>query len=695
MKKQANIHPLAWAAGLCLTLAGVQALAQSAADKPNAAPADTGKTAATEKLQPVVVTGNPLGQPEVARAYQVLDDEALTLRRGATLGDTLDGLAGVGATAFGPNSSRPTLRGLDGDRVRLLNNSGASVDASSLSFDHAVPVDPLVVQRIEVLRGPAALQYGGNAIGGVVNTLDNRIPRLGQPGLSGAAELRLGGAANERGAAVVLDGGGRGFAWHADLSGRRTDDQRAPRFSVTDDEGNTSRGTRVRNSSAEGHSAALGGSLLWGDGHAGLSYDDYRNDYGVTVEPDVRIHMQRQRLTAAGEWRNLAGPLRQLQWQFSRSRYEHQEIEGSGAVGTTFRSTGNQARVEARHAPLGLLDGMVGAQWEDSDFRVEGEEALVPTTRTRSLGLFVIEQMKLGAWTWQGGLRSDSVRLRADESERFGPARDRRFKPGSASLSLAYALSPRWSLQLQGSHSERAPSFYELFADGVHVASGAYERGDATLGLEKARTGELGLVWQDGPGRDASRWSLQLFQTRFSNFIALEATGETALHEHEGEEAHEVPVYQYRGVRARMHGVEIEGQQRLPTLAGWALQAQARLDWVRGSNRSTGEALPRLSPLRVGLGLEGRRGPWLVALDWRGAARQNRVPALDTATPGYGILRLSLARRLDWGSTDALWFLKLDNLGNTLAYNASSIATIRGLAPQAGRSVATGLQLRF
>lgn len=664
-------------------LVALPAWAEAGADAP---------TPRKEKLEAVVVTGNPLGLRDLVAPVQQLSGEGLVLKRGASLGDTLDGLAGVGSTYFGPNSNRPTLRGLDGDRVRMLSNSGSSVDASSLSFDHALPIDPLVLTRIEVLRGAAALQYGGNAIGGVVNALDNRIPRLAQPGLNGAAEVRLGGAANERGGAVVLDGGTRQFAWHADASDRRADDQRVPRFSSEDGSS-----THVRNSDSHSRSGALGGSLLFSQGYAGVSVEDYHNDYGVTVEPDVRIQMQRQRLATAGEWRAPLPGLARLQWQFASSRYKHQEVEGSGEVGTVFSSRGKDARIEAQHTALetglGSMQGVLGWQWENSDFSALGEEALVPATTTRNGALFLIETLKSGAWTWQAGARGErvSVSNTGGDEDKFGLPQTKRFSPKSLSLSGSVALGHGFSLASSASGSERAPTFYELFANGVHVASGAYERGNANLGLEKARAVDLGLHWQQGD----ARWSVQVYQTRFANYIALDASGVQIPEVGEDGQTELIPEYLYRGVPARLRGLELEGRQPLPAVAGWALTLGTQLDLVRGSNRATGEALPRLAPVKASISLEAQRGPWLVQAELRGALRQDRVPALDTPTAGYGILKLNVARHFELGGMDALWYLKLDNLGNKLAYSASSIATIRDLTPLAGRSLFTGVQLRF
>lgn len=183
----------------------------------------------------VLVTASPLGRAAATQPASVLTGDSLVLRRAATLGQTLDGLPGVATSGFGPNSNRPVIRGLDGDRIRLLDNGGVSSDASNLSFDHAVALDPLVLERVEVLRGPSALLYGGNATGGVVNAIDNRIPRAPAPGLAARAELRGGGAAQERTAALVLDAGAGRLAWHADVFGRHAEDLRTPLYAPLED----------------------------------------------------------------------------------------------------------------------------------------------------------------------------------------------------------------------------------------------------------------------------------------------------------------------------------------------------------------------------------------------------------------------------------------------------------------------------
>jgi iron complex outermembrane receptor protein len=644
-----------------------------------------------ESLDKVVVTGNPLKSQVLAQPSDSLGGDQLVLTRAANLGDTLQGLPGVSATNFGPNASRPSIRGLDGDRVRILNNSGASVDASNLSFDHGVAIDPLVIDRVEVLRGAAALLYGGNAVGGVVNTLDNRIPRTFINGLSGAAEVRLGGPSNDRGGAIVLDGGGgrsnAGWGWHADLSGRDAGDQRAPRFASPTDDGSESR-TSVRNSAAHNHSASLGGSVFFQGGHAGVSVDDFRTTYGTTVEDAAKIQMKRQRIATAGEWSAEDGPVRHLSWQLSRNRYEHSEIE-NGQIGTTFKSTGTDGRVEMTHAPIGNLHGVVGLQWERLDFSALGEEAFVPSTLTRNTGLFVLEQYRLGDLQLSAGARHEQVRVHSDgdtdtSDGRFGAPQQRSFSPTSLAFSGVYPLASGWSLSANLNRTQRAPAYYELFANGLHLATDAFERGDATLGLERSRGADVGLKWEG----ERSHAHINVYETRFSNYIALQANGQSVTNPDDGRQ---LPVYVFRGVPARLRGVELEGRWQATPL--WALLGQ--FDAVRGENTQTGEPLPRLAPRRAMLGVEAQQGPWSARVEWRLAARQDRVDAFDRPTAGYGTVNASLARQLKLGELDGLWYLRLTNLGNKLAYNATAVPTIRDLSPQAGRAVMTGVQVRF
>ena len=343
----------ALAIALSASFAPVLHAQQAAPESAAAAPAPPKVTTLNE----VVVTGNPLRSTELAAPVSVLSGDELVLRRAGTLGETLNGLPGVSSSYFGPNANRPVIRGLDGDRVRVLSNAGASLDASSLSFDHAVPIDPLVVERIEVLRGPGALLYGGSAVGGVVNALDNRIPKEALNGISGAAEVRFGGAERERGGAALVEAGNGRFAIHADVFGRETSNLKVPRYTPVEGGVALDPTERIRNSAARSRGGALGGSLTFERGYLGLSADTYDSRYGVVAVPDVLIRMKRDHVGVAGELRDIDGAIRTLRVQFNDTRYRHdvqdlRDRSARRAGARTDRAAARPARCAGRRLRL-------------------------------------------------------------------------------------------------------------------------------------------------------------------------------------------------------------------------------------------------------------------------------------------------------------------------------------------------------
>ncbi|RZU02541.1 TonB-dependent receptor [Rivibacter subsaxonicus] len=651
--------------------------------------------AAAATLAPVLVTGNPLAADALATPASVLTGTELVLRRGSTLGDTLGSLPGVSSSYFGPNANRPVIRGFDGDRIRVLNNAGASLDASSLSFDHAVPLDPLLVTRLEVLRGPAALLYGGSAVGGVVNAIDNRIPREPQPGVSGVAEARGGGAARERAAVGAVDAGGEGFALHADAFARRTDDLRTPDYKRPDGAGGFTRENRIINSTSEGRGGALGGSWVGSRGYLGLAWDSYRNDYGVVAEEDILIKMQRDKLALAGEYRFNDGFVRKISGRVQRTDYQHEEVEGTGEVGTTFENKGTDSRFELEHAAIGALKGVIGLQTEDSDFSALGDEAFVPSTGTRQFAGFVFEELGVGEAKISFGGRIERTTVDsagdADPAEpKFGDPQSRRFTTGSAALGGLWPLAGGWQASANLAYTERAPTLYELYANGVHAATGTFERGSLDQHKERGSNLDLGLQWSTSPH---SSVKASLFASDFSNYIALLATGEPDFIDADSGES--FPVYAFQGVRARFVGGELEARWRLLD-AGRTLDLDGQLDWVRADNRTSGEPLPRIAPLRAALGASwGFAEDWLLRGEVRHAARQSRVPSDDVATPSYTLLNLALSKSFGLGGAAGLAYLKLDNLTDELAFNASTIGTVRPLAPLGGRALSAGLRLSF
>lgn len=698
-------HRRAVSAAVLLAL-GAPALAQTAPAGPAAAAADA--------LPVITVTGNPLGVADAVAPTTVLSGDALTLRSGTTLGETLDGSPGVASTYFGPNAGRPIIRGLDGDRIRVLGNSGAPLDASALSYDHAVPAEPLVAERIEVLRGPGALLYGGSAVGGVVNVIDNRIPTEPLQGVSGRAEVNASSGNGGRSGAAVVEGGNGRIGLHLDVFDRRTDDVRVPTAIECEKTGVPVLAHRICNSASETRGGAVGGTLFFDRGYIGASASTWRSDYGTVAEDDVTIGMRQNRQALEGFWRVDGPVLRSLKAQFGHTDYTHTEFEGPDP-GTTFTHNGNDLRLEARHAPVtgawGTLDGVIGLQAESSRFGANGDEAFAPYSASRSRALFVHEELTQPWGRLSFGARTESVRV-----ESFGNPDVPRFVPGSRSFNpFSYAggarvdLNPEWKLTANLAHTERAPKDYELFANGPHVATAAWETGDATLSKERSNSLDLGTEW----ARGANRFAVNGFVSRFSNYIGLMGTGNSygadgelnpvdadgdGVADGSGEDIFREQAY--RGVRARFTGLEASGNVRLLDGAS-KLDLGLRGDLVRAVNSDTGAPLPRIAPVRVGATLTWTQGPWTARLGFDHAAAQDRVAAGDTPTAAYTLWNAAIGWRQrvgnSTGGASVLWYARLDNITDRLAYSATSIltSTASGRSPLAGRSVKVGARVDF
>lgn len=634
----------------------------------------------------IVITGNPLGRDSTTVPVSTLGRAELLERGQSTLGETLNGLPGVSSTYFGPNASRPIIRGLDGDRIRVLNNSASSLDVSALSDDHAVPLDVLSTDRVEVLRGPAALLYGGSAVGGVVNVIDNRIPRAPVSGVLGKAQLQAGTGNDERSVAGLVEAGNERYALHWDGFDRRTGDVRVPVPLECNKPGSPANARRICNSASTARGGAIGASTFWDHGHVGASVNTYQSDYGTVAEDEVTIGMKTTRYALEGQVRQLPGWFDSVKARLSHTDYQHTELEGAQA-GTVFGNQGQDLRVEARHRPLAGWQGVVGVQTESSRFSAVGDEAFAPFSRTRSQALFVHEELPTSWGQVTAGARWESVRVASlgnPELARFDEGiGSKKFTPFSVAIGSVFKLSPTWSLTGHTALTQRAPKDYELFANGPHLATQAWEIGNQDLGLEKSKSLDAGVQWKSGPH------SLQVtaFASQFANYIGLMNTPDIE---------EDLPVQLYQGVKAQFRGLEASGRQRL-----WQGASTLDLDWradsVRATHGSTGEPLPRIAPLRVGASLVHAQGPWSAKLgaDWHAA--QKRVPEGSVATGAYTLVNASLSYRQKLDATVLNWFARLDNLSDQLAYSASSIltSTAFGKSPLPGRSFKLGVQARF
>jgi len=677
------------------------------------------QSAATPRLPEVVVTGNPLGSDlfELVPPVSVLGGRELVRRRARTLGETLNELPGVSSTWFGPNASRPVIRGLDGDRIRILQNGLGMIDASSASVDHAVAADPLVIDRVEVVRGPAALLYGGSAVGGVVNVLDNRIPQESIQGPRGSVEARVaGGGDRERSGAATFEVGNGRIALHGDVFRRNTSDLRIPGLARSQRLRDTGAapvagfepdGT-LPNSAARSDGGALGVSATWAGGYVGLSHSALDSRYGTVAEPDVVIDLASRRWDVAGEVRDLGGLLQAVKFKLGRTDYTHQEI-AAGAVGTRFDHAGHEARVEAVHGRLGPLTGAFGVQLNRSDFSALGAEAFVPRTSTDAKALFVYEELPLGTLKLTFGGRLERTSVRSDGggpndpvtgNPRFDPAQTRAFNARSGAFGMLQPLTPAMALAANFSYTERAPTFQELFANGPHAATGAYEVGSAAFGKETSRSLDVALRMRSGPHSG----SLGVFASRFRDYLALAPTGNTrgadgelnpvdgdgdGVADGSGEEL--LPEFVYRAVPAVFRGFEAQGRVRLLERGG-TLDLEARFDYVRAYDRSTGQALPRVAPLRLGLALDYRHDRFGARLDVVHARAQDRVAAAELPTDGYTLVNAMVSYRLGTRPGFEV-FLRANNLFDREARN--HVSFLKDVAPFPGRTVLAGVRSTF
>jgi iron complex outermembrane receptor protein len=731
-----RLHPLAAAlaaagtAGLLGAFSGAvfaQAAAPASPEPSTNAGADAARIAqaqsaplrSTGPLPEVIVTGNPLGasSDSVVPPVSSLEGEELSRRSQGSLGETLSNLPGVSSTHFGPAASRPIIRGMDGDRIRILQNSTESLDASALSFDHAVAIDPLAIRRIEVLRGPAALLYGGSAVGGAVNLLTNRIPTEPIQGVTGSFESRVGGAEKERAASGVLEAGNGSLALHADGFWRNTSDLRIPGFArsarqrAQDGPDVTQPYGIVPNTWAAANGGSLGGSYTTATGYAGLSVTNHQINYGSPAEPNVRLDLHSNRYDFAGEVRELSGFITGLKFKGGYTDYEHREID-NGDVGTKFANRGYDTRLEAAHAAIGRMKGVFGLQLANNRFSALGDEAFIPQTRTRVGALYAYEELPLGAGgksKLNFGARVENTRVQGQGDQgildastgapRFAADSNRSFNGISASLGGYHPLSETLSATANLSHTERAPTYAELFANGPHGATGSYEVGNGSFGLEKSNSLDTGLKWKDGP----HSFNVSAYYTRFSNFITTYATGfnrgsDGAYETSAGSGVTtsggtpEFREFVYRSAQARFTGVEAESRIRLMEKP-LTLFLDLKGDLVRATNLDTGEPLPRIAPARLGAALNLAHQRWSLRLEANHSMAQNRVPSGDTPTDAYTLWNLIATYRFPAGPSYVTAWLKATNLTNVEARLATSV--LRDVLPLGGRALQGGVRVDF
>ena len=654
------------------------------------------------------VTGNPLGvgSDEMVVPISILNGRELSLRRENTLAETLNSIPGVSNSSFGPSVGRPMIRGMDSDRIKILQNGVNNLDASNLSFDHGVSIDPLIIEQIDVIRGPATLLYGGGAVGGVVNAIDHRIPKEKLEGITGRGEVRYGGANLEQSNAAVVDVGTGNFVMHFDAYNRDAKNLRIPGNAVSDrksatkfwdptvnsshgdyvDYGNNHGTNRLINSYSESKGGAIGASMIFDRGYAGMSYAKHQTKYGSPLESAVSIDMDNDRFDFASEIRDLGSFFDRAKFRAAYTDYIHKEIE-NGAINTTFKNQGVEGTFELGHQPMLGIKGIVGAQFEDGKFQALGAEAFVPSSKTNSQSVYLYEELPIDKHKVTFGLRHGQHDVDSKGGGDFIAA-NKNFKTNNGAIGGLYTLNSQWSLTGNLSHNERAPSYFELYADGVHAATGTYEQGQANLKIEKSNGLDGQIRWK--AGQDSLTFGA--YYTKFSNYIGLRSTNDTHA-DHPLTETHKIS--QFSGIKAEFKGVELEGKTMLTDY----LQFNVRGDYVDAKDKTNGGYVPRISPLKLGAGLKYEFDRFGTRLDILHAFKQDRVATnynyeggKELITDAYTNISMMATYKLPT-QLNLEAFTRAHNLLDEEIREHASF--LKDIAPMGGRSIMFGLRGDF
>lgn len=659
-------------------------------------------------LEAMVVSAGPDEKSafDLAQGTSVLVSDQLRRSVMTTLGDTLATTPGVNATYYGPGASRPIIRGLGGDRVRMLDNGVGSLDASNVSPDHNVSVEPLLVDRIEVLRGPATLLYGNSAVGGVVNVIDNRIPAAAPAHpLGGRTEFRYDTAANERTGVLAVTAGGPDFAFQVNGLRTVTDDVRIPGYADLAhpaDEGT------LLNSAVSTRSISVGGARFGASGNLGVAASEYATVYGVPVGEPIAIDMRQRRADLRTELTRPFGLFKSAKFRFGLADYTHAEVDTlTGLPNTTFRNKAYEARLELAQQDAGGLTGTIGLQTSRSDFSARGAEVVTPPTLTLNHALFVLESWQARPdLTLQFGGRYEFQGIELGEVDPLLPAypgysatTGERRNASSLSLSAGAVYYPArdYSLGFSLAYTQRLPVAQEVFSNGPHGGTGAYEVGSAGLGKETSLGLDLTLRKRSG----FVTGSVGAFVNRIQDFIFEQKDTVRYFDEDSGAflpypeppGAAFLPIYQFVAKDALFYGAEAELAVHLVHTATHHLHLDLTGDYVRARQTIDDQSLPRIPPLRAGAALRYDRGPWSAGLSLRHSFRQDRVAPGETETAGYTLLGADLSYRFARARMEWEFFARGTNLTDADARVSTSF--LKDSAPLPGRSVTMGIRTVF
>lgn len=668
--------------------------------------------------QTLVVTGNPLEHTilEMAAPAVIISGEELTQKRGTNIGETLAEVPGVNLSSFGAGAGRPVIRGQQGNRVTVLSNNSATQDASNASPDHWIAAEPLLAKRVEILKGPATLLYGGGAVGGAVNVVDNRIPTELPDGIEGGVEVRLGDSATgERSTVGTFSTAKGGLAFNIDAFKSETDEVEIPGFAeshylreLEEAEGEAGHDEEasgiLENSDTDSEGGSVGFSYISDAGYWGMSYSDYERNYGlpghaehhdesVIVEPEpaeeaVRLDLRQKRWDMKGRWNDPFDGFRSLSLQFASTDYKHQEIEGA-EIGTTFLNDAQETRLELVHDAWSGWQGAFGLQYSDSDFVTLGDEAYIPASNTEKIGLFWLEEYEVGQWHTELGARYDKQTINTDM---FGQRDDNAFSFAFGSL---LHIDEHWTLPVNITRAQRLAAVEELYSNAgndeanyvPHLATASIEVGNPDLGKETANNIDIGIRYNS----DVTSVSIAVFHNRIDDYIFLAhqehepAPGE--VHEHE-----ELPVFVYSQADATFEGAEAEINWTFAS-DGLAVIRTGLFGDYTVAKLDDGSYLPRIPAKRLGGSIGLDYDMFTSNLTAIKVFDQDRLAEDELPTDGYTLINLDVGYNVFYDDSELFLFLRGQNLANEEIRDHSSF--LKDRAPRAGRSLTAGFRWTF
>lgn len=634
-----------------------------------------------DSVPQVLVTASPFRSAEgdqILTPARVLAGDELRDKTGSSIGETLSQELGVSASAFGAGASRPVIRGLEGSRVKMLENGMATSDVSGLSNDHAVASEGAVARQIEILRGPAALLYGSGAIGGLVNIVNERIPTVLEAQPTGQAETRYGTVDNSRNGSASVDGSSGHVAMHVDANWRETNDYRIPGDRVLDDPSTSMK--RLPNSDTEAKEIGVGGSWVDDWGYAGLSAAHQSKLYGIPSLEGSRIDQKQDRYDVDSLVKAPLAGFESFRFKAGYTDYRHAEL-GEDGPEVLFANRSLETRAELAHAPIGGLHGTFGVQTENTHFSAlsaEGGPDTVPVTHSKTAAAFIVEEANAGPLRLSAGLRYENV-----ERDPVGKLK-RSFDLGSGSFGAAWPFAAGYSVGATVSYAQRAPAIEELYSGGPHDATATFDIGNPSLDKEISRNVELSLAKTSG----LLRWKANVYRNNVSDFIYGRI--DDALVDEEGNPGDELRLRRFEQADAHIRGAEAEVTWN-QSGAGWSGRLFA--DTSRGK-LDAGGSLPLQPADRIGASVGYRQGDWRGGLSLVHARGQDRLAASETtATPAYNQLNANVSYTQHLESTDLTWFLLAKNLLDDDIRVSTSV--LKDIAPLPGRNVVFGVRAKF